>query len=226
MNLLRILAMFSFAAGLGLLVVGFMRSGESSAGNLAPLPPDFVSTPTPVPATASAPGQPDTPTPVPTPPPFDGPVSRLLIPRFKVDSAVELIGLLPGNQLDVPKNPYNTGWYEIYDRPGFLGNAVFSAHVDYFPDIRGPFFNLARLEPNDEIVVRMEDGTEYHYRVIRKQRYDASSIPMGDLIYPTDKPTDQEWITLITCGGRFDSPGPNQPGDYLDRDVVVAERIK
>ncbi|MGD9934817.1 MAG: class F sortase [Dehalococcoidia bacterium] len=227
MKLLRVLAAFSFVAGLGLLVVGFMRSGESSAGSLPAAPTEFVSTPTPSPAstlepTATIPGQP---TPTPTPLPFDGPVSRLLIPRFGVDSAIELIGLLPNNQLDVPRDPNNTGWYDIYDRPGYRGNAVFSAHVDYFPDIRGPFFNLSRIDPGDEIVVRMEDGTEYRYRVIKKKRYEAATIPMGDLIWPTDKPSDQEWITLITCGGRFDG-APNQPGEYLDRDVVVAERIK
>lgn len=220
------MAALSFVAGLGLLVAGFLRSGESSAGSLPAAPTEFVSTPTPTPVatldpTPTVPGEP---TPTPTPLPFDGPVSRLLIPRFGVDSAVELIGLLPNNQLDVPKDPRNTGWYDIYDRPGFRGNAVFSAHVDYFPDIRGPFFNLSRIEPGDEIVVRMEDGTEYRYRVIKRKRYDASTIPMGDLIWPADKPADHEWITLITCGGRF-SGAPNQPGEYLDRDVVVAERI-
>lgn len=49
---------------------------------------------------------------------------------------------------------------------------------------------------------------------------------MGDLISAPEKPAGAEWITLITCGGRFraylDGGGP---GEYLDRDVVVAERV-
>ena len=72
----------------------------------------------------------------------------------------------------------------------------------------------------------MANGQEYRYRVFRKQRYDVTTIPMGDLISAPEKPAGAEWITLITCGGRFraylDGGGP---GEYLDRDVVVAERV-
>ena len=223
MKALRILAILSFAAGAGLLILGFLRSGNGEQLAAEPVSFGFDATATPMPPEDATP----TATPlVPTPLPFDGSVTRLKIPRFAVDSTIEAIGLLPGNQLDVPKNPLETGWYNIYDKPGFRGNAIFSAHVDYFPNIRGPFYNLFKVDPNDEIVVTMEDGTEYRYRVIRKKRYDVNTIPMGDLIWPKDKPEGVEWITLITCGGRFQSDGPNRPGEYLDRDVVVAERYQ
>jgi hypothetical protein len=162
----------------------------------------------------------------PTPTPYDGGVARFQIPRFKVDSAVESIGLLPGNQLDVPKDPHDTGWYDIYDRPGWKGNAVFAAHVDYYPDIRGPFYNLKNVVEGDAINIVMNDGEIYHYKVVRYKRYDADNIPMGDLIWPPDRPADAEWITLITCGGRFQPfSGNSGPGEYLDRDVVVAVRV-
>lgn len=172
------------------------------------------------PATATA-------TATPTQAPYAGPVARLKIPRFNVDSAIEAIGLIPGqNQLDVPKNPLNTGWYDIYDRPGTGGNAVFSGHVIYFPDIKGPFYNLHELEAGDEVVVVMGNGTEYRYQLIKKTRYEEATIPMGDLIWPSDKPAGAEWVTLITCGGRFVAdPGGNGVGQYLDRDVVVAQRV-
>lgn len=163
----------------------------------------------------------------PTPAPFDGPVQRLLIPRFGVESTVEPIGLVPGaNQLDTPKDPLNTGWYEIYDRPGFGGNAVFSAHVDYYPNIKGPFYNRAKAEAGDEILVEMANAQIYTYRIFFKQRYDVASIPMGELIEAPAKPEGAEWITLITCGGRFRALNPDGsgPGEYLDRDVVIAER--
>lgn len=37
----------------------------------------------------------------------------------------------------------------------------------------------------------------------------------------------RNWITLITCGGRFRALNPDGsgPGEYLDRDVVIAERV-
>ncbi len=225
MKLLRVLAVFSFVAGLGLLVLGFVRSGGGDDTAAAPESFGFDATATATPPIEEA-TEPPTIAPTSTPLPFDGKVARLKLPRFEVDSKVEAIGLLPGNQLDTPHNPLDSGWYEIYDKPGFRGNSVFSAHVDYFPNIRGPFYNLFKAEPNDDVVVIMEDGTEYRYRVIRKKRYDVNTIPMGELIWPPDKPVTAEWITLITCGGRFQSAGPNQPGEYLDRDVVVAERYQ
>lgn len=224
MQILRILAIVSFVAGAALLAFGFVRSG----GDGDPSPADFdttrfVAPPFPTASPTEALGTRTAAAPSPTP--FDGAVARLKIPRFKVDSAIEAIGIT-SNELETPKNPRNTGWYDIYDKPGFYGNAVFSAHVDYYPNILGPFNKLSKLEAGDEIVVQMENGLEYRYRVIRKARYDVSNIPMGDLIWPKDKPRDQEWVTLITCGGRFQASRPGGPGEYLDRDVVVAERYQ
>jgi hypothetical protein len=72
----------------------------------------------------------------------------------------------------------------------------------------------------------MDNGTEYHYRVIRTARYDAESIPMGDLIWPVERPPENEWVTLITCGGTLVRESPGGPGHYLQRDVVVAERFQ
>ena len=194
-------------------------------------PPDFVAvaeSPRALPSGSAVPSPLSTVTVTPTPAPFDGPVQRMLIPRFGVDSTVEPIGLVPGaNQLETPKDPLNTGWYEIYDRPGFGGNAVFSAHVDYYPNIRGPFYNLAKAEAGDEILVELANGQTYTYRVFFKQRFDVASIPIGELIEAPTKPEGAEWITLITCGGRFRALNPDGsgPGEYLDRDVVIAERV-
>ena len=225
MRLVRILAALAFIVGIGLLVVAFVRSDDGGATAApATAPASVIATATPTPTLAPT----DAPTEVPTPTatPYDGAVARLKIPAFDVDSAIEPIGLLPTNTLDTPHDPYDTGWYDIYDKPGFGGNAVFSAHVDYFPNIRGPFYNLHKLELGDIIVVTMDDGTEYRYQVIKAHlRYDVRTIPMGDLIWPQDRPEGKEWVTLITCGGRFEQTQPSGAGEYLDRDVVVAERI-
>lgn len=224
MTLFRALALASFALGIGLLVfvllTGDGNSGSPPAGAFTP----FAPTASPTPSEPSpSPSATATVTPDPTPVPYDGAVARLRIPRFGVDSAIEDIGILPNNQLDVPRDPLNTGWYYIYDKPGFGGNAVFAAHVDYWPDIIGPFNKLSQMEPNDEVVVVMDNGVEYTYRVFFKQRYDVETIPMGDLVNAPDKPEGAEWITLITCGGEL-IVGP-RGGEYTDRDVVIAERV-
>lgn len=226
MKVLRGLALLSFAAGVVMLAAGFLFSSDGKARN-EPVPASIMATPTPIPSPTPT-TAPDEPTPTPTPPPYDGGVTRLKIPRFKVDSAIEAIGILANNQLDTPRNPRNTGWYDIdgYGKPGFTENAVFSAHVDYFPNIIGPFNQISKANLDDEIIVQMDNGLEYHYRVIRRERYPEDSIPMGDLIWPKDRPADKEWITLITCGGDLVQPDRSQPGHYLSRDVVVAERYQ
>lgn len=226
---LRYLAIGSFVAGAALLIVGFVRPGGDEKAAVAEESISIRVTPT---ATLEA-----TPTgttaatfttaaPTPTPVPYDGVVTRLKIPRFKVDSAIEAIGFVGGtNQLDTPHDPLNTGWYDLYDKPGFRGNALFSAHVDYWPDIKGPFNRLHELDAYDEIVVVMDDGREYTYRVIFRERYEVTSIPMGELIAAAEKPEGAEWITLITCGGRFVQTSDEGFGEYLDRDVVIAELV-
>lgn len=244
MQVLRSLALIAFLAGAGMLVAGFVvRSGEADDPKAAQQPRtfDIVAPPTPT-RTPTVPPPEGTiaPTPTPTPPPYDGPVARLKIPRFGVDSKIEEIGFKAGtqNQLDTPHDPHNTGWYKLdgYGKPGFGSNSLFSAHVDYFPNILGPFNKLAESEIGDEIVVTMGNGEEYHYRVVRRARYDVDNVPMGELIWPEScssktegnpvcKPDEAEWITLITCGGEFRATSKEGYGEYLQRDVVVAERI-
>jgi sortase (surface protein transpeptidase) len=223
MKVLRALALVSFVAGIALLVYGFTRDGSDAADDPEPaIEYDIRVTLTPTPTVAQA-------TPTPTATPYDGAVSRLLIPRLKVDSAIEEIGVNASNQMEVPKDPLKTGWYNVdgWGKPGFGSNSVFAAHVDYYPNILGPFNKLKDLVPGeDEIVVVMDNGAEYRYRVIRKARFKVDDIRMGELIWPEDKPEGAEWITLITCGGDFVSLVPGGPGEYLHRDVVVAERIE
>lgn len=233
-KVLRGAAGLTFALGLGLLLYGFaFNSDGSSEVQAAPEPTAALTTNTPAAtstpsATNTAEASPtETEIPSPTATPHDGTVARFLIPKYDVDAVVENIGIDSSNRLQVPDQPLNVGWYGIYQKPGWGYNAVFSAHVDYYPDIRGPFYNLADMEIGDEIIVVMDNGLEYKYRVISNVRYTVDDIPTGDLIKAPDRPRDKEWITLITCGGTFvPYNGYDGPGYYVHRDVVIAERFE
>jgi len=218
-NILRSLAAVAFILGALLIVAGFSCSDHGKTP--ASIVPFDVRTPVP---TETTPTEVES-TPTVTATPYDGAVERMTIPSLGVDYPIEQIGLLPNNALDTPHDALGKiGWYYIYTKPGFGGNAVFSAHVNY--DFKqGPFANLAKVQAGDEIVVRMDDGTDYTYRVFRKQRYDVNNMPMAELIWPSDRPADKEWITLITCGGNFVPTQSNGLGEYTQRDVVVAERV-
>ena len=224
MRVLPYIAIFTFVAGLSLLVAGFAFSNEDGTPG-APetvIPFDLRTTtvpetPTPLPT--------DVPTPTPTPLPFDGALARMIAPSVGIDHAIENI-VIANNQLQTPKDAVGkVGWYDIYAKPGFGKNAVFAAHVNYnFKN--GPFARLKDIKQEDKITIQMADGgPTYVYEVFFLKRYSISDIPMGELIDAPTKPPGEEWITLITCGGRFQATQENGLGDYLDRDVVIAKRI-
>ena len=222
MRVLPYLAIFVFVAGLSLLVAGFALHDDATPVETAPPTPfdlrGTVVTAVPERATSTV-------SLTPTPTPFDGKLARMLSDDLGINNAIEEIGLTNnGTQLDTPKDAvHKVGWYYIYDKPGFGGNAVFAAHVNYNFE-NGPFQRLKEARPGEEITVQMDGGPSYTYQVIFYQRYDKTAMPTGELIDAQQKPPGEEWITLITCGGRFVQTQANGLGEYEEREVVIASR--
>jgi len=228
MKALPYIAIFTFVAGLSLLVVGYAYRDDGPSASPDPAPVvgfDTRATPTSTPSAIPT----DAPTPTPTPLPFDGKPGRIVAASLEIDHPLEEIGIT-NNQLDTPRDAIGAvGWYHIYDKPGWGGNAVFSAHVNYNFKL-GPFASLNKAREKDRITIQMDGGPAYVYEIFYLKRFDVSNIPMGDLIDGVldgaPRPEGEEWITLITCGGRFQQTQENGLGEYLDRDVVVARRVQ
>jgi sortase (surface protein transpeptidase) len=91
-----------------------------------------------------------------------------------------------------------------------------AGHIDYWNVGPSVFYNLATLVPGDAIVVSGKDGKQYPFTVDWIQQFDSDSIPLEEVAGPTD----QQSLTLITCGGAFDYVN----GHYLQRTVVRASR--
>lgn len=217
LKLVRTLSLGALALGALVLVVGTACSGGDDDPEPTATAEADTATATPSATATNTPR----PTPTATPTPFDGKVARLKMPRFNIDAPIEELALTGDNQMDTPKDENRSvGWYYIYDKPGWLGNAMFSAHV-YYHSIPAPFVNLAKSAEGDDIFVVMEDGTEYKYQVISNKRYHRDQMDMGAIISAPEKADYDEWVTLITCGGELDSTGQ----EYISRDVVVAKRI-
>ena len=228
---LQITPLTFLLAALALLAVSCSTGSEVAVEPVVTAAPTVAATPTPAAAPATVAATP-TATPEPTPAPYDGELAAMRIPALGVDAAIESIGTVPGrNQLASP-GPYTVGWYHIYDKPGFGTSSLYSAHRDYFPNIKGPFYSLTELGDGDEIIVVMDDGREYVYEVFLQRRYPVDDVPMNDLISPDDaddpdlrRPAGEEWITLITCGGEFVVTAERGSGIYLHRDIVIARRV-
>lgn len=163
-----------------------------------------------------------TPGPSPTPsaqyPPGDpAPVERLIIEKAQIDAPVVEKGVDAAGVMQSPDNAYDAAWYDFSAHPGFGDNAVFAGHVDYIHVGRAVFWYIKDLEPGDLIRVRLASGTTYSYAVTSKNQYDADTAPVDQIVGHTDKET----VTLITCGGTFNSA----THQYDKRTVVRAERV-
>ncbi|MXX18639.1 MAG: sortase [Dehalococcoidia bacterium] len=230
------------AAGAWVLAAVVALTGAGCAAIDVPAEPDQVpETPTPAQTATPTAAPTEAPTgapagraaPTPEPTPYDGELVLMRIPSLGVEAPIEAIGKIPGaNKLDVPQ-PRNVGWYDIYDKPGFGTSSLFSAHKDWHPDIRGPFYALTELEDGDLVIVVMDDGREYVYEVFFQRRYVTGEMPMADLIWPHEaedeellRPADEEWVTLITCGGDFIPTEDDGSGYYVHRDVVIARLVE
>ena len=190
--------------------VGWVLAGNLGGG---PPAPELLAAPR---ATVRHTATP-TSTPAPSPSPVAVPPVRLLIPAIGVDAPVSVKGVRPDAVMDVPNGPEDVAWYNFTARPGMGGNAVLSGHLDYRNYGAAVFWRLKELGEGDIVEVRLADGSALRYQVSLKLSYDARMAPVSEIVGPTSK----EVVTLITCGGTFDSGSRN----YSDRLVVRAERI-
>jgi sortase (surface protein transpeptidase) len=130
-----------------------------------------------------------------------------------VDSPVVPVGLEPDGTMEIP-GVSEAGWFEPGARPGApFGSAVIAAHVDY-GGTAGVFFDLRILEIGSEVTVTDDAGEPLTYVVTERFQVDKQELPVDELFRPGGAPT----LTLITCGGAFDTGERS----YQDNIVVRA----
>jgi hypothetical protein len=141
-----------------------------------------------------------------------GEPTRVVIPAIGVDARLIPVGLEPTGAMEVPDFGL-AAWYEKGPRPGHLGPAVITAHVDSWlgPDV---FFDLKRLVAGDLVVVSYDSGDVVTFTVTSSEQLPKVALPVAS-IWPT---TNDPLLTLITCGGRFDHSARR----YLDNVMVYA----
>ena len=162
------------------------------------------------------------------PEPNDGGIVRMFSPALGMDHVVEVVGVVDGVMEEPVDGSYAVGWYQPDDKwdfgsPDKEGNLVFSAH-ETWNHMQGPFYNVHQARIGDDIYLEMADGQVRHYQVARLTRYDLATIPMREVLWPSDRPEAEQWLTLYTCGGEI-IYGDRGYGDYLARDVLVAKWV-
>lgn len=139
----------------------------------------------------------------------------LAIASAGVDAGIEPLRVVDGAMQD-PSGPWEVAWYENLGTLASISNVVMAGHIDYWNVGPSVFYNLASVQPGEEIVVSGDDGRAYPYTVEWVRLFDSTSMPLDEVIGSTG----QQSLTLITCGGAFDYVN----GQYLQRTVVRANR--
>lgn len=139
------------------------------------------------------------------------------IPEISVRSEVVAVGVDQDNNVVVPEDIQDIGWYQYASDPMDLhGSIVLVGHRDGVESGRGAFYALGDLVTGDRVTVRTADGTRHDYTVqetrsISKGRF-AEWAPA---IFGTTGP---HRLTLITCGGDY----VQSAGGYQENVVVTA----
>lgn len=138
----------------------------------------------------------------------------LRISSIQVDADVEEGAIVDG-EMQNPTGPWVVTWYPESSRVGIAGNAVFAGHVDYWNTGPAVFARLIELAEGDTVEITGNNGRVYRYAVVWNQLFDAEAAPIQEIVGPTDTAS----LTLITCGGTFDTATQT----YDQRRVVRAE---
>ncbi|MEH1165338.1 class F sortase [Micromonospora sp. CPCC 205539] len=207
-------ALAAMAAGVAALTVAtLVACGAQPAGTVgAEEANTLASVPS---ATAGAPSVPVTAGELPVDPEIIPPV-RLVIPKIDVTATVNAVGINGRtNEFEVPPSVDEIGWYRY--GPGLetrAGSVVVAGHVDSARQGRGAFFRLGELNQGDTLTATGSDGQTRRYRVVAREEYRKTRIPLDRYFARDGKPR----LTLITCGGPFDAKARK----YRDNIVVTA----
>ena len=142
---------------------------------------------------------------------------RLIVPRLKIDAAIESVGKAGDGEAGVPTNSKDVAWYNVGPKPGEAGNAVISGHLD---DKVGPaiFWRLRELKVDDTILVVDKAGTQRTFKVLEVTAYPYAKAPLNK-IFGFDLEHD---LNLITCTGRWN----NGTHTYSQRLVVYTRLVE
>ncbi|MDN5917597.1 MAG: class F sortase [Pseudonocardia sp.] len=148
------------------------------------------------------------------------PPASISIPDIGVTSPVNPVGLNPDGTLEVPApGPLydQAAWYRASPTPGELGPSVILGHIDSAANGPSVFFELGRLGPGKNVMVKRADGSTTTFLIDSVRTFQKDSFPTRE-VYATGNRSE---LRLITCGGPFDSAA----GSYEDNTVVFAHLV-
>lgn len=140
----------------------------------------------------------------------------LKIPKIKVDSKLDYVGLTPQGAVDAPSGPSNAAWFNLGRRPGEEGAAVIVGHFGWKNSIPAVFDNLHKLNPGDRLYVESDSGETITF-VVRELRSYKENELVAEVFGSND---GKSHLNLITCQGIWNKAKKS----YSNRLVVFTDR--
>jgi len=143
---------------------------------------------------------------------------RLQIPRIKVNANIEVLGITPAGNMDVPPNIQDVGWYKYGPHPGEAGSAVIVGHFGTLKGKKSVFNDLKWLKVGDVLSVADDAGQTTSYAV-RKVRTYRDTDSTNDVF---NNERAGAHLNLITCAGAWNKAQKA----YAKRLVVFTDKIE
>ena len=147
-----------------------------------------------------------------------GPVpATLRIDTIGVDAPVEILETIAG-EMQQPTDATHVAWYKETARLGEPGNMLLAGHLNWWGVPEAVFYNLGMLAAGEEIIAGDHDGARWVYLVEWVRQVPGGEEPDDEVLGATAWPA----VTLITCGGTWDSAA----SAYDQRTVVRANLVE
>ncbi|MEK7575455.1 MAG: class F sortase [Patescibacteria group bacterium] len=141
---------------------------------------------------------------------------RLKIPKIKVNSAIEQVGIKSTGAMEAPQGRTSVGWFKLGVRPGDKGTAVIAGHYGWKNSLSAAFDNVSKLQKGDTISVEDASGKSVVF-IVRKIQIYSEDDDAADVFSSKD---GKVHLNLITCDGVWDSIKKS----YSNRLVVFADK--
>ncbi len=139
------------------------------------------------------------------------------IPKMKLNTVVESVGLTSTGAMDAPVGPNEAGWYNGGVEPGVVGSAVIDGHSGWKGGIPAAFDNLSKLKKGDKIYIKNQSGVVTTFVVRKTKTYKPNSV-VPDIFNSSDGIAH---LNLITCSGTWNT----KTKTHSSRLVVFADKI-
>jgi len=143
----------------------------------------------------------------------------IMVEAAGIDAEVEALDIVDGKMED-PTGPWVVSWYQQSAALGEIGNVMLAGHVDYWGVGPSVFYNVGDLVEGDRIDLTGENGELFSYDVVWNETFALDELVSGTMAEIV-APTEDQIVTLFTCGGEFDYVN----GEYLSRTVIRGQRV-